>query len=92
MRRLFDNIFVNTIEKEIHSGNLMSKLSDHLPNFIIMNKITSKPAKRHRFTRDFSSLDEDLYKSDLYNINLNSVITKDVDTICLYKRLTERPS
>ena len=29
---LIDNIFVNSIEKEVNAGNLMDKLSDHLPN------------------------------------------------------------
>ena len=34
---LIDNIFINTIEKHIKSGNLTTKVSDHLPNFIIVS-------------------------------------------------------
>ena len=32
---LIDNIFVNTIETPV-CGNLIEKISDHLPNFIIL--------------------------------------------------------
>ena len=31
---LIDNIFFNSIENEIFSGNLITKISNHLPNFI----------------------------------------------------------
>ena len=39
---LIDNIFINTIEKHIKSGNLTTKVSDHLPNFIIVSNTIDK--------------------------------------------------
>ena len=35
---LIDNIFSNNIEDESISGNLFIKLSDHLPQFLIINR------------------------------------------------------
>ena len=35
---LVDNIFINIIDKNLYSGNLLDKLKDHLPNFVIYNR------------------------------------------------------
>ena len=35
---LVDNIFFNSVKYETKSGNIMSKISDHMPNFIILEK------------------------------------------------------
>ena len=32
---LINNIFINSLEKIVTSGNLIEKISDHMPNFII---------------------------------------------------------
>ena len=42
---LIDNIFINSIENPI-SGNLLDKISDHFPNFIIINKYSEKKEKK----------------------------------------------
>ena len=36
---LLDNIFINTHDKEVYSGNIIDKISDHIPNFAIINNI-----------------------------------------------------
>ena len=36
---LVDNIFFNSIEYETKSGNITSKISDHMPNFIILENL-----------------------------------------------------
>ena len=43
---LIDNIFVNLFNKDLKSGNLVEKVSDHLPNFIIIKKINKKISKQ----------------------------------------------
>ena len=40
---LIDNIFSSLISKEAICGNLMSTLSDHLPQLLIMPSIFSEP-------------------------------------------------
>ena len=39
---LIDNIFLNVIDKEIYSGNFIAKISDHMPNFVIINNFTRR--------------------------------------------------
>ena len=34
---LVDNIFINSIEHDTYSGNTISKITDHLPNFVFIN-------------------------------------------------------
>ena len=36
---LLDNIFTNAIDKDITAGNLTDKITDHMPNFIIMKNL-----------------------------------------------------
>jgi hypothetical protein len=36
---LIDNIFLNSIEYDTMSGNLLTDITDHLPNFLIINRI-----------------------------------------------------
>ena len=44
-RTLIDDIFVNLLSKEVKSGNLIKKISDHLPNFINIKNIKQKDIK-----------------------------------------------
>ena len=32
---LINNIFINTCNKNVNSGNIIEKISDHMPNFVI---------------------------------------------------------
>ena len=47
---LIDNIFVNVIDKEIYSGNLIAKISDHMPNFIVINNFINRKNSRKNIT------------------------------------------
>ena len=39
---LLDNIFINTHDKEVYSGNIIDKISDHIPNFASINIFHNK--------------------------------------------------
>ena len=39
---LIDNIFINTYDKPILSGNFINQISDHIPNFAIVRDILEK--------------------------------------------------
>ena len=41
---LIDNIFINTIESPM-SGNLLDRVSDHFPNFVIIDNSNTKKEK-----------------------------------------------
>ena len=72
---LIDNIFINTIEKEIVCGNFISKITDHMPNFMIMLDILPERNRVKRTLRSFSNFKEDEYKKDIANINIDKAIT-----------------
>ena len=50
-----DNIFLNSLEHLVISGNIVYDLTDHLPNFLIMDKFTTLPQKVNLYKRDFST-------------------------------------
>ena len=78
---LIDNIFINFHNLNCTSGNLLERISEHLPNFLIIEKIkTFKMPKNKIKKRDYSNFDKekfikDFQKSDLKdkisNMNLN---------------------
>ena len=75
---LIDNIFINSLEKDVFCGNLMSKLSDHLPQFILVKDIMKKPKKRCRLIKDYSNFCEEAYKADLRKIYINPIHYRNV--------------
>ena len=40
------NIFMNIIDKNLYSGNLLGKLTDHLPNLVIIENMNKKPVNK----------------------------------------------
>ena len=37
---IVDNIFTNIFEKQLNSGNLIDKITGHLPNFLLIADFT----------------------------------------------------
>ena len=60
---LIDNIFINTYDKPILSGNFINKISDHMPNFAIVRDILIKTKKIK--IRDMKNFEEEKYLQDL---------------------------
>ena len=78
---LIDNIFINVIEKSLKSGNLTSKISDHLPNFLLINDLIPKTPKTKRQIRNFDNFNKDAFNDDVSRIELLSTDTLDINTI-----------
>ena len=68
---LIDNIFTNILDEEIISGNLTSKISDHMPNFSIFKNQHHDKNRRRITKRDFSKFSEKDYLLDISNIPLD---------------------
>ena len=61
-----DNIFTNYMDKNCNSGNLYSKISDHLPNFIIIDNINTKLTNEQKiFKRDMKNFDAEKFATEL---------------------------
>ena len=61
---LIDNIFTNTLENTI-SGNLFEKISDHMPNFVIIQNVKANKKKQTIQRRDMRSFDPVTYQAQL---------------------------
>ena len=62
---LLDNLFSNSLDKCI-SGNILDKISDHLPSFVIFENIKSKPKPKQIKRRNMNYSNELNYQADLY--------------------------
>ena len=62
---LVDNIYLNSVETCL-SGNLFDKISDHLPSFVILQNVKSKPKPKVIQRRNMKNFDALRYQADLY--------------------------
>ena len=61
---LVDNIFTNTVEKCV-SGNIFDKISDHLPNFVMIENVKSKPKLKSFKRRNMKKSNDLNFQADL---------------------------
>ena len=54
---IIDNIFINTIDKKIDSRNIIDKVSDHVPNFVLVKDITETKKYQKMKIRDMKNFD-----------------------------------
>ena len=66
---VIDNIFFNSVSHPTISGNLVYDLTDHLPNFLIVNKFTTLPKGFKLLKRDYSNFNEQHFLQDIKSIN-----------------------
>ena len=78
---LIDNIFLNTVEKDVHAGNFTTKLSDHLPQFMFIDDVMPIPTKKNREIRNLSKFNPGDYKDDIKSINLVDINAKDASAL-----------
>ena len=71
---LIDNIFINTYNKNVNSGNIIEKISDHMPNFVIIREIIDKTKPQKLVIRDMKNFNKEQYLKDLENIKNLDVI------------------
>ena len=80
---LIDNIFVNNPSFKYLSGNITTSISDHLPQFIILENFKGSNLKQERVSttyRHFRYFNIDSFKKDLQEINWNfATENSDVD-------------
>ena len=61
---LVDNIFSNSLET-CFSGNLFEKISDHLPNFVMIKTVKIKPKSKSIKRRNMKNFDSGNFQADL---------------------------
>ena len=69
---LIDNILVNKLDAGIHSGNIVSDISDHYSQFFIFQKIKEGRMKGRRKMGDFSRFSENSFVDEFSQIDWDS--------------------
>ena len=72
---LIDNIFINFHDQQCSSGNLIERISEHLPNFLITEQIniTKMPKNKIR-KRDYINFDSEVLINEFQNLNIENKI------------------
>ena len=70
---LIDSIFVNSLDLKAISGNLISKISDHMPNFIILQRNISENKKLKIIKRNFRNFNEATFINEIKQVNFHNL-------------------
>ena len=62
---LIDNIFINTYTKSLNAGNIIDKISDHLPKFLIIQNHKEERLKQKIQIRDMKNFELETFSADL---------------------------
>ena len=72
---LIDNIFINFSDLHCLSGNPFEKISDHLPNFLIIENLSVLKIQKNKVRiRDMKNLNESNFTNELKNLKLDEVL------------------
>ena len=74
---LIDNIYFNSIKHSCVSGNLLYDILDHLPNFLIINKLSCSTFTPIIYRRDYSNFNVENHLHDIQLIDWEDVFTCD---------------
>ena len=77
---LFDNILFNSLEHFSIGENFCYDSSDHLPNFLIVNRLSSPPVNIMVFRQDYSSFDKQALITDIQDDLIEMVLNQ---AVCL---------
>ena len=87
---LVDNIFVNSIDKNVISGNLFNQISEHLPNFLIIQDFyDTKTYLKNEYKRDWKHFKEKEFLDDLNIDELENYIDNEQDINLKYENFEE---
>ena len=77
---LIDNTFANSYSMDAITGNLVLTISDHLPQFLIIDDIKVKYKILNYFRNDYSKFNEEKFINDFLYIDWNSNSDNELDT------------
>ena len=69
-----DNIFFNTLEFDTLSGNLLTKISDHFPQFLVIKNVAVAYKNCSLFRYDYSKFSEHLFLEDFKKLPWEDIL------------------
>ena len=85
---VIDNIFTNLTNSKITSGNILTHISDHFPQFLILETTNFSHKKQELLKRDYSSFNENSFLNDFTIIDFN-YLRDDNDINYIYNKFLE---
>ena len=80
---LIHNIFINSVNYHTISGNLLADLSDHFPNFLILNKYTSSN-KTVVYKRDYTNCDMSALVNEMNMVDWSITLSQNNDVNAMF--------
>ena len=80
---LIDNIFIKSVNYHSISSNLLPDLSDHFPNFFILNKYTSNN-KTVVYKRDYTNCDMSALVNEMNMIDWSITLSQNNDVNAMF--------
>ncbi len=77
---IIDNIFTNAFHSNITCGNILAKITDHFPQFLILRASTIIHNKSRSLKYDYSNFNEDKFIDDFRKIDFSYLEDADRDT------------
>ena len=68
---IIDNVFTNSADTKISSGNILTHISDHFPQFLIMENTNISCKKLELLKRDYSSFNKNNFLNDFTTLDFN---------------------
>ena len=84
---LIDNIFTNITANETLSGNTMTQITDHFPQFLIVKHAGITFKNLSYFQHDFSNLNEENLLNDFAHLDLSYLNDNALDVNAKFNRL-----
>ncbi len=84
---LIDNIFANISDNETISGNIMTQITDHFPQFLIVKHTGITYRNLSYYQHDFSKLNEENLLNEFANLDLSYLNDSTVDVNAKFNRL-----
>ena len=74
----------NSLEHLSVGGNIVHDLTDHLPNFLIINKFSHVPSKTKIFQRDYSHFNDSALVDEIRSIDWSTILLDSHDVNALF--------
>ena len=78
-RTLIDNIFFTPSKYKPLTGNLLSGISDHLPQFLIFENFHFNSCNETRYYRKWKNFDNNKFKEAFYRLDWKDILHSDSD-------------
>ena len=89
---VIDNIFSDNTTFDTVSGNIVTHISDHFPQFIILNKTNIDCKRCSFFKRDFSKFDEQKFVDGFAGNNLDFLADRELSLNRKFHLFYQNPS